>query len=135
MTSADLIRIACERFDRGEFKQTLARRIAHASESQKAGNQLALNRYLTEEIQPVLQAMGFSVRQIAPLNEGHPLFCWPNALRIPACRQCCLTATVMWFSVMKKTGVMGSPPGNWWKKATIGTDAAVPITKASTAST
>lgn len=73
MTSADLIRIACERFDRGEFKQTLARRIAHASESQKADNQPALSRYLTDEIQPALQAMGFCIKPIASSDASHPL--------------------------------------------------------------
>ncbi|MFJ5359546.1 M20 family metallopeptidase [Pectobacterium sp. CHL-2024] len=84
MTSADLIRIACERFDRGEFKQTLARRIAHASESQKAGNHPALNRYLTDEIQPALQAMGFSVRLIASPDERHPPFLLAERIEDPS---------------------------------------------------
>ncbi|MBA0188562.1 M20 family metallopeptidase [Pectobacterium odoriferum] len=83
MTNADLIRIACERFDRGEFKQMLARRIAYASESQKAGNHPALNRYLTDEIQPALQAMGFSVRLIASSDERHPPFLLAERIEDP----------------------------------------------------
>ncbi|MEH2921540.1 M20 family metallopeptidase [Samsonia erythrinae] len=84
MTSADLIRIACERFDRGEFKQTLARRIAHASESQKAENQAALSRYLTDEIQPALQAMGFRVTRLNVSGEPHPPFLLAERIEDPS---------------------------------------------------
>ncbi|MEQ9860212.1 M20 family metallopeptidase [Pectobacterium cacticida] len=83
MTRADLIRTAYERFDRGEFKQTLARRIAHASESQKHDNLDALHRYLIEEIQPALLAMGFSVKRLASPDEHHPPFLLAERLEDP----------------------------------------------------
>lgn len=46
-------------FDSGAFQQTLARRVAYPTESQNPERGGALAAYLTEEIQPSFEAMGF----------------------------------------------------------------------------
>lgn len=61
MTLNDVIDSARLRFDRGEFKDTLARRIAYAGESQRNGSQSLLADYLTREIGPALRNLGFTV--------------------------------------------------------------------------
>ncbi|MEE3661672.1 M20 family metallopeptidase [Brenneria sp. g21c3] len=68
MTRADIIQQACDRFDRGEFKHILARRVACASESQDPHSRAILRAYLDDEIRPSLEAMGFTVTLVE-----HPL--------------------------------------------------------------
>jgi len=59
-------------FDSGEFKQTLARRVAIRSESQRDDRDAEIRRYLHQEIAPAMQALGFELRPIdnpqAPLR-------------------------------------------------------------------
>ncbi|MEC5341465.1 M20 family metallopeptidase [Brenneria populi] len=69
MTRAEVIQQACDRFDRGDVKHILARRIAYASESQNPHGRAILRAYLEEEIRPSLHAMGFTVTLVE-----HPLY-------------------------------------------------------------
>lgn len=50
--------LAC--FDDGRFQQTLARRVAYRTESQDAASAPILHAYLTEEIAPLLERLGFT---------------------------------------------------------------------------
>lgn len=59
MTRSAAIAAARAYFDRGEFIADLARRVAHRTESQEQGRQSELLTYLTGEIQPLLERMGF----------------------------------------------------------------------------
>ena len=49
-------------FDEGHFQQTLARRVAAPTESQNPERAEQLQAYLTQEMQPAFEAMGFSCR-------------------------------------------------------------------------
>ncbi len=64
MTREQAITGAQQQFDSGEFRQTLARRIAIPTESQnpERGGQLA--NYLDSEIRPSFEAMGFSCQTL-----------------------------------------------------------------------
>jgi acetylornithine deacetylase/succinyl-diaminopimelate desuccinylase-like protein len=62
MTRADAIHRAEECFDSGQFRQTLARRIAMPTESQNPERAGVLRQYLEAEIRPAFEAMGFSCR-------------------------------------------------------------------------
>lgn len=59
MTRSDVIRRAARCVTRGDFAHTLARRLALATESQKPDNHAALRAYLSDELRPVLETMGF----------------------------------------------------------------------------
>ncbi|RLM22813.1 hypothetical protein BIY29_11305 [Brenneria alni] len=61
MTRADIIQSACDRFDCGDFKHILARRIACRSESQNPDRHAILRTYLEDEIRPPLESMGFTI--------------------------------------------------------------------------
>ncbi|WCM89041.1 M20 family metallopeptidase [Acidovorax sp. NCPPB 3576] len=54
--------LAC--FDDGRFQQTLARRVAFRTESQDAASGPILHAYLTEEMVPQLQTLGFACRVV-----------------------------------------------------------------------
>jgi acetylornithine deacetylase/succinyl-diaminopimelate desuccinylase-like protein len=63
MTSrADAIHSAQQCFDSGQFRQTLARRIAIPTESQNPERAPVLRQYLEAEIRPAFEAMGFTCR-------------------------------------------------------------------------
>ncbi|HEX7890789.1 MAG TPA: M20 family metallopeptidase [Ramlibacter sp.] len=51
-------------FDAGEFRETLARRVAVPTESQNPERGPALRQYLEREVGPAFEAMGFSCRVI-----------------------------------------------------------------------
>ena len=53
-------------FDAGGFKADLARRVAIPTESQNPERAGELARYLDEEMQPALEALGFSCRILDP---------------------------------------------------------------------
>ncbi|WP_284601876.1 M20 family metallopeptidase [Dickeya dadantii] len=73
MTTPQVIQQALAYFDSGRFQEVLARRVAIASESQRPDRDAALQQYLTEEIMPALQALGFELRQIDnPAAANHP---------------------------------------------------------------
>jgi acetylornithine deacetylase/succinyl-diaminopimelate desuccinylase-like protein len=61
-TREDAIRSAQASFDSGEFRRTLARRIAIPTESQNPERGLVLRQYLEGEARPAFEAMGFQCR-------------------------------------------------------------------------
>ena len=64
MKRSDAIRHAEQHFDSGEFRQTLARRIAVPTESQNPERAQALADYLDSEMRPAFEAMGFDCRTL-----------------------------------------------------------------------
>lgn len=60
-------------FDEGSFFDLLARRVSHVTESQNPACNEALRVYLTEEIEPCLEQMGFSCQVLEnPVNPRLP---------------------------------------------------------------
>ena len=59
MTRSEAIQLAQAQFDSGEFRQTLARRIAIPTESQNPQRGAVLANYLEAEMRPAFEAMGF----------------------------------------------------------------------------
>jgi len=57
-TRADALAAAAHAFDSGAFQRTLARRVAHPTESQNPERAAALRAYLSDEIAPSLAALG-----------------------------------------------------------------------------
>src|SRR5882672_3348616 len=55
---ADALAAAAREFDSGAFERTLARRVAHRTESQNAERAAALRAYLNDEIAPSLAELG-----------------------------------------------------------------------------
>ena len=72
MTRAAAIALAGQQFDSGEFRATLARRIAIPTESQNPERAPELARYLDEEMRPAFEAMGFECRPLAHPNAKAP---------------------------------------------------------------
>ncbi|NLD67888.1 MAG: M20 family metallopeptidase [Limnobacter sp.] len=64
MTRDAAIALAGQQFDSGEFRETLARRIAIPTESQNPERAPELARYLADEMQPAFEAMGFECRTL-----------------------------------------------------------------------
>jgi acetylornithine deacetylase/succinyl-diaminopimelate desuccinylase-like protein len=64
MTRTAAIARAEKEFDSGEFRATLARRIAIPTESQNPERASELARYLGAEMQPAFEAMGFECRTL-----------------------------------------------------------------------
>jgi acetylornithine deacetylase/succinyl-diaminopimelate desuccinylase-like protein len=64
MTRTAAITRAEKQFDSGEFRATLARRIAIPTESQNPERGPALAKYLHEELQPAFETMGFECRTL-----------------------------------------------------------------------
>lgn len=62
MSREEAIRLAGQHFDEGGFMQTLARRVAMRTESQKPESLPLLYRYLRELVVPDLETMGFACR-------------------------------------------------------------------------
>lgn len=57
---AGAISRVCAYFDDGDFEKELARRVAFRTESQRAEGLPELHRYITEEMIPAFEAMGFA---------------------------------------------------------------------------
>ncbi|WP_418320829.1 M20 family metallopeptidase [Piscinibacter sakaiensis] len=75
MTRSAAIARAGEHFDCGEFRTTLARRIAMPTESQRPERADVLAAYLSDEMQPAFEAMGFKCRTLRhPLAKAPFLF-------------------------------------------------------------
>ncbi len=73
MTEQQAIQQAMRYFDSGEFQRLLARRVACATESQRADRDGELNHYLQQEIAPQLAALGFTLHLIDnPAAENPP---------------------------------------------------------------
>ena len=64
MTAEKAIANAGAWFDSGEFKQTLARRVAIRSESQRDDRDEEIQVYLQQEITPAMEAMGFTLTSL-----------------------------------------------------------------------
>ncbi|MGG5217205.1 MULTISPECIES: M20 family metallopeptidase [Rahnella] len=74
MTAENIVEQALAWFDQGEYKRTLARRVAIATESQSNQRDAELARYLDEEIKPALSAMGFSLLSVENPHAAHRPF-------------------------------------------------------------
>ena len=72
MTRSDAIELAQTQFDSGEFRQTLARRIAMATESQNPQRAAELGAYLNAELRPALEAMGFACQTLTQAQAAAP---------------------------------------------------------------
>lgn len=73
MTRSNAILRAETYFDDGSYFSDLERRVAIHSESQEPDQKPELYRYLSEEMQPYLEAMGFSCELFSnPLEDGGP---------------------------------------------------------------
>lgn len=75
MSRAAAIARAESYFDSGAFRDDLARRVAIPTESQNPERRDTLRRYLTEEMQPALETLGFTCRILThPAASGPFLF-------------------------------------------------------------
>ena len=72
MTRAQAMELAQVQFDSGEFRQTLARRIAMATESQNPQRASELSAYLDTELGPALETMGFACQTLMQAQAGAP---------------------------------------------------------------
>jgi acetylornithine deacetylase/succinyl-diaminopimelate desuccinylase-like protein len=83
MNRSEALSLAARQFDSGEFRQTLARRIALPTESQNPERQSVLAEYLTREMQPAFEAMGFSCRILSAPKARAP-FLYAQRIEDPA---------------------------------------------------
>lgn len=74
MSRQDAVARAAEYFDRGDFRSDLARRVAMATESQTGESLEALRAYLTDEMIPTLEKLGFSSRIVENPVPGYGPF-------------------------------------------------------------
>jgi len=72
-TRADALSAAAREFDSGAFQRTLARRVAHRTESQNAEHAAALRAYLADEIAPSLAALGVASQVFDNPGGAQPL--------------------------------------------------------------
>ena len=72
MTRAQAMELAQVQFDSGEFRQTLARRVAMATESQNPQRATELGAYLDAELRPALEAMGFACQTMTHPQAAAP---------------------------------------------------------------
>ena len=72
MKRSDAISHAEQHFDSGEFRRTLARRIAVPTESQNPERAQALADYLESEMRPAFEAMGFECQSLTHLKARAP---------------------------------------------------------------
>ncbi len=84
MTLTTAVAHAEAEFDSGRFFRTLAQRVACRTESQNEGRAAELQAYLTEQIAPALQALGFDCRQHANPVAGAPPLLTAERLEDPA---------------------------------------------------
>ena len=64
MNRSGAIAYSQQQFDSGAFRETLARRIAIPTESQNAARAPELAAYLSQQMQPAFEAMGFECRTL-----------------------------------------------------------------------
>ena len=93
MTTRDhAIRQAEQCFDSGEFRRTLARRVAIPTESQNPERAAVLRAYLETEMQPALEALGLHCRILAHPKARAP-FLFAERIEVAAtCRPSSATA-------------------------------------------
>ena len=83
MTRSAAIARAGEQFDSGDFRATLARRIAVPTESQNPDRSAVLAAYLEDEMQPAFEAMGFECRTLTHPGAKAP-FLFAQRIEAPA---------------------------------------------------
>jgi acetylornithine deacetylase/succinyl-diaminopimelate desuccinylase-like protein len=83
MNRTEAIDLAARHFDSGEFRRILARRVAIPTESQNPESGPVLARYLSEEIQPAFDAMGFNCRTLSQPGAKAP-FLFAERIEDPA---------------------------------------------------
>ncbi len=83
MTRTAAIARAGEQFDSGDFRATLARRIAVPTESQNPERGAVLASYLSDEMQPAFEAMGFECRTLTHARAKAP-FLFAQRIEDPA---------------------------------------------------
>jgi acetylornithine deacetylase/succinyl-diaminopimelate desuccinylase-like protein len=84
MTRSHAIAAARAYFENGAFLADLTRRVAHRTESQEEGRQPQLLGYLTQEIQPLLEQLGFTCTVLNnPIAGGGP-FLYAERVEDPA---------------------------------------------------
>ena len=84
MSRSAAIAAARATFDRGDFIADLARRVAYRTESQEQGRQAELLTYLTGEIQPLLERMGFACTLFDNPKAGGGPFLYAERMEDPA---------------------------------------------------
>jgi acetylornithine deacetylase/succinyl-diaminopimelate desuccinylase-like protein len=72
VTRTAAIKLAGQHFDAGDFRVTLARRIALPTESQNPERAEVLSDYLFKELQPAFEAMGFECRTLTHAKAKAP---------------------------------------------------------------
>jgi acetylornithine deacetylase/succinyl-diaminopimelate desuccinylase-like protein len=73
MSRSSAINFASDHFDSGKFKAELERRVAYRTESQDPRSGPIMGAYLTEEIIPQLERLGFTARVVDnPVSSRHP---------------------------------------------------------------
>ncbi len=83
MTRSAAIDRAYQHFDAGEFRATLARRVAIPTESQNPERAEVLKAYLADEMQPAFEAMGFECRTLTHPDAKAP-FLFAQRLEDPS---------------------------------------------------
>ncbi len=83
MTRTAAIARAGEQFDSGEFRATLARRIAVPTESQNPDRAAVLAGYLSDEMKPAFETMGFECRTLTHSRAKAP-FLFAQRIEDPA---------------------------------------------------
>ena len=83
MNRSEAIDLAARQFDSGEFRRILSRRVAIPTESQNPERGPVLDRYLSEEMQPAFEAMGFSCRTLSQKGAKAP-FLFAERIESPA---------------------------------------------------
>lgn len=84
MTEQQAVNQAMRYFDSGAFQQLLARRIACITESQHPGRQAELQHYLRAEIEPQLEALGFTLHRFDNPQPESPPFLIAVRMEDPA---------------------------------------------------
>ncbi len=121
-------------FDSGDFYDQLAPRIAIRSESQESNRQEELHRYLTEQIIPDIEQLGFSWDIVDNPAEGFGPFLLAERLEPEASFSVLTYGHGDVIRGYDDQWAEGFRPGKSPSKGIAGTDVARRITKASTPS-
>ncbi|CAB3677204.1 M20 family metallopeptidase [Paraburkholderia rhynchosiae] len=84
MSRHSALALACSHFDSGDFLATLSRRVALATESQRADAAPLLRRYLSGEIEGALKALGLTCEIVDNPVAGMPPFLIGERIESPA---------------------------------------------------
>lgn len=84
MTRTAAIETARAYFDRGDYVRDVARRVAFRTESQEEGREAEMLGYLTRELQPTLEGMGFACRVLGNPVLGKGPFLYAERIEDPS---------------------------------------------------